>query len=96
LKECLELFEGFEVVFIGIKCPLDELERREALRGDRAQGLARWQYERVHAHNAYDIEVDTSVFTPEECAGTIIEYLNTEKVPKAFELLRKKNCKDSM
>ena len=37
---------------------LAELERREAER-DREPGTARYQYERVHAHGLYDVEVDT-------------------------------------
>ena len=96
LKECLQQFDDLEAVFIGVKCPVEELERREALRGDRAKGLARWQSERVHAHGIYDIEVDSSVLTPHECASTIIEYLNTGRSPKAFELLREKIFKDCM
>src|SRR5688572_15798507 len=56
LKECLTLFEGLEVIFVGVYCPLEELERREKRRGGREIGLARFQHQIVHAHGVYDIE----------------------------------------
>ncbi|WP_292186571.1 hypothetical protein [Mesorhizobium sp.] len=46
-------------------------EAREVLRTDRLPGLARWQYERVHKGIDYDLEIDTSVLTPLECARRI-------------------------
>jgi chloramphenicol 3-O phosphotransferase len=51
--------------------PLDVLEAREAARGDRMIGLARWQYDRVHKDMTYDLEVDSSRLTAMECAETI-------------------------
>jgi chloramphenicol 3-O phosphotransferase len=47
------------------------IERREQARGDRTLGLARWQYDKVHAGMAYDLELDTSDATPEALAGQI-------------------------
>ncbi|TIU81251.1 MAG: chloramphenicol phosphotransferase, partial [Mesorhizobium sp.] len=44
------------------------LEARESARADRLPGLARWQFERVHRGIRYDIEVDTSILTAQECA----------------------------
>jgi len=38
------------------------LERRERVRWDRDIGQAKWQYERIHGHGLYDIEVSTSIF----------------------------------
>jgi chloramphenicol 3-O phosphotransferase len=88
LKECLTLFEGLEVVFVGLYCPLEELERRELRRGDREPGLAKFQHQRVHAHGVYDIELDTSALTPEKCASIIVQYINSGNSPTAFEKLR--------
>ena len=56
---------------IGILCPLDILEAREAARGDRLIGLARWQFPRVHAGRDYDFTVDTGASSAEACARLI-------------------------
>jgi chloramphenicol 3-O phosphotransferase len=56
---------------VGLFAPLDVVERREKARGDRTLGLARWQHDKVHAGMAYDLELDTSVASPEALAGLI-------------------------
>lgn len=50
------LLSRFGLRFVGLFAPLDVLETRERERGDRAIGLARWQYDRVHRGIAYDLE----------------------------------------
>ena len=67
----LELLSDFAVFSIGVFAPLDVLEARESARADRMSGLARWQFERVHKGVAYDLEVETSLLTPAECARLI-------------------------
>ena len=89
LDECVELFDGMEVIFVGLHCPLEELERRERERGDRQKGLARYQFERVHAHDVYDIQVDSSTNTIEECASVIADYVRSDNSPSAFKQLRR-------
>lgn len=54
-ESLLELFAGIEVIFVGVFCPLEELENREMKRKERKKGLARLQYEQVHAQAFYDI-----------------------------------------
>ncbi len=56
----LELLEPFDVFFVGLHCPLEELERRELQRGDRAIGDARRDFEIVHSFSSYDVEIDSS------------------------------------
>ena len=65
------LLAPFDVSWVGIFAPLEVLEAREKQRGDRLIGLARWQFDRVHRGIKYDLEVDTSIATPMECAGLI-------------------------
>lgn len=43
---------------VGLRCPLEELERREAARGDRGNGDARRDARTVHTFCAYDLEID--------------------------------------
>ena len=71
MSEYIELLSGFDLHLVGVMAPLEVLEAREAQRADRLPGLARWQYERVHAGIDYDLEVDTSVLSPLECARRI-------------------------
>ena len=40
----VQVLEPFDVFFVGIHCPLPELERRELERGDRRIGEARQDY----------------------------------------------------
>jgi chloramphenicol 3-O phosphotransferase len=62
---------GLDVVRVGVFAPLDILEAREATRGDRMIGLARWQFDRVHKDMTYDLEIDTSRATAMQCAEMI-------------------------
>lgn len=88
LRECVTSLAGYEVLFVGVKCPLAELERREIARGDRQVGFARWQYERVHRFGAYDFEIDTSLHTPEQGALQLKELLVSGTKGTAFARLR--------
>jgi chloramphenicol 3-O phosphotransferase len=89
LDECLSSLAGYQVYFVGVMCPLDELERREIARGDRQVGFARWQHDRVHRYGPYDLEVDTHTHSPESCAEQLKELLLSKTVPQAFARLRK-------
>lgn len=71
LAEYRFLLAGFSLHVVGVFAPLEVLEARERARGDRLVGLARWQYDRVHRGKAYDLELDASTATPEECAERI-------------------------
>lgn len=71
LADYRAVLEGFDVSFVGIFAPLAVLEERERQRQDRMIGLARWQYERVHAGMTYDLAIDTSEATPVACAAKI-------------------------
>jgi chloramphenicol 3-O phosphotransferase len=84
----LTLFEGLDVIFVGVHCPLEELERRERQRGDRKRGMARLQFDHVHATALYDVEVDTSELTTRECAARIIDYMGKQQYPSAFGRLQ--------
>lgn len=69
------LFEPFRVVYVGVRCPLEELEKRELARGDRTVGLARSQFAEVHNSLQYDVEVNTHEQSAEECAALIIQFI---------------------
>ena len=84
LLEQIETLDGIEALYVGVFCPLEEVERREKKRGDRAIGYSRGQYDRVHLHGPYDVEVDTSVLGPQEVAEVIAAALAAPPAPPAF------------
>jgi chloramphenicol 3-O phosphotransferase len=87
LIECVKEWKDLDVLFVGVKCELSALEQREAARADRSSGTARYQYDRVHAQSLYDIEVDTSIQSVDECVSRIIKAVNRKPVPSAFSQL---------
>ncbi len=73
---------------IGVRIPLGLLEERERARGTSPQGRARSHYDTVHAHGHYDLDVDTSRCSPEQCADEILRYLEAVPYPQALGSLR--------
>lgn len=82
VDECASLFAGMNAYLIGLHCPLEVLEQREKDRKDRTLGQAGLQFDVVHKYTKYDLELDTSKLTTEECADNVIERLKTP--PAAF------------
>jgi chloramphenicol 3-O phosphotransferase len=75
--------KGLPVLLVGIRCPIEVIwERRRTSWGLAVEtaddqllaAVDRWQ-SAVHADLAYDLELDTSVLSPEECAAMIITRL---------------------
>jgi chloramphenicol 3-O phosphotransferase len=91
---------GLPVLFVGVRCLVDVIMQRrdagpagreavyEASAADGAipEPVLRWQ-EEVHKPGIYDLEVDTSVMTPAECAETIRRRLERGPTPSAFRQL---------
>ena len=88
LRECVRLFSELPALFVGVRCSLDVLEQREAARKDRTLGQARAQFDLVHAHGLYDLEVDTVASSAEACARQIRGYLESGRPWDAFKRLR--------
>jgi chloramphenicol 3-O phosphotransferase len=87
LIECAYLLLPFRAYLVGVHCPLDELQRREQVRGDRYVGTAARQFDRVHRYGRYDVEVDTSCASAEDCAEQVMTYISSHE-PTAFGQLR--------
>jgi chloramphenicol 3-O phosphotransferase len=75
---------GLPVYLVGVRCPLEVLEERERARKNRTLGQARAQYDIVHGAGIYDLEVDTSTLTPEECAKKIKNFVYSGNAPSAL------------
>ncbi len=95
LPECARILRGLPVLFVGVRCPLEIiLERRRATGWDTAgaavapvpEPVRLWQQE-VHRPGIYDLEVDTSVLNPRECAAVIRQHLDHGPPPSACQRL---------
>jgi chloramphenicol 3-O phosphotransferase len=73
----LRSFEGLDMFWVGVVCPLEILETREASRGDRVRGRARGLADVVHQFCEYDVVVDTGRDDPETCVGQVLDILTS-------------------
>jgi chloramphenicol 3-O phosphotransferase len=78
------LLRSFDVYFVGVHCPLAELERRELARGDRRIGEARNDLHSNSDFAEYDFEVN-SALAAETNAGAVIASWKQRTRPSAFE-----------
>jgi len=100
LTDSARRLAGLPVLFVGVRCPIEViLDRRAAGQAGRAgeyvgrseaepipAPVLRWQ-NAVHVPGIYDLEVDTSVLTPEQCAAAIRRRLEVGPPPSAFRRL---------
>jgi chloramphenicol 3-O phosphotransferase len=100
LADCARRLSGLPVLFVGVRCPIDVvMERRNTgqpgREGEYATGTAaepipppvqRWQ-DKVHLPGIYDLEVDSSLLSPEQCAELIRRRLEEGPPPSAFRRL---------
>lgn len=100
LEDCARRLLGLPVLFVGVRCPIEEVMARrnasqpgregEYLRGSVVEPVpapvALWQSE-VHQPGIYDLEVDTSLLSPTECAVAIGRRLDEGPPPSAFQRL---------
>jgi chloramphenicol 3-O-phosphotransferase len=59
--------------WVGVTCDIQELVRREALRGDRYVGFASGTSAVVHQGMNYDMVIDTTSTPPEESARQVFD-----------------------
>lgn len=93
LPHCAALLHGLPVLFVGVLCPLDAvMERRIATWGQQYEAggvvpapIQRW-HKAVHEGHIYDLELDTSIHTPEACAAMIFERLTNGKPGTAMSI----------
>ncbi len=97
LAACARRLAGLPVLFVGVRCPIETImaRRRGSPAGSYAVAAAdepvpdpvlRWQRE-VHGDWQYDLEVDTSALSPEQCAERIRDRLGSGTEPTSFARL---------
>jgi chloramphenicol 3-O phosphotransferase len=58
-EELARLLAPHDVLFVGLHVSVDELNRREKMRGDRPQGSAEADHHSIHLGLSYDLELNT-------------------------------------
>jgi chloramphenicol 3-O phosphotransferase len=100
LADSARRLAGLPVLFVGVRCPIEVImDRRNTgqvgREGEYATGSAvdpvpapvlLWQ-RMVHVPGIYDLEVDTSVLSPADCAAAIRRRLADGPAPSAFRRL---------
>jgi chloramphenicol 3-O phosphotransferase len=84
-KQYIEVFRNYRVIFVGIKPPLEVVEEREKMRGDRILGLARSYHELTHKGKTYDLMIDSSQIPAEKSAQMILDFIRTQPDSKIFQ-----------
>ena len=95
LPDCARRLRGLPVLFVGVRCPIEIIMQRRRDTGWNADWSADaavpppvrlWQQE-VHIPGIYDLEIDTSVLSPEACAAVIRQHLEHGPPASAFQRL---------
>jgi chloramphenicol 3-O phosphotransferase len=75
-EDLRRLLAPHDVFLVGVQCDLDELDRREARRGDRKPGEGRSHVvdDRIHSFGPYDLEVDTTAQDAPAVAEQILRH----------------------
>ena len=84
MQRLLRLLRGFDVFFVGLHCPLPELERREIQRGNRRIGEARADFAITHSFGIYDFEVNSTLPVDENVKAVMTAW-KTRQRPTVFE-----------
>ena len=84
MSRLTHLLESFDVFFVGLHCPLSELEKRELQRGDRRAGEARQDYDVVHTFGTYDHEI-ISIQLPEDNVDEVLKMWQLRTPPSAMD-----------
>lgn len=90
MDRLLHLLGPFDVFFVGVHCPLPELERREQARGDRPIGDAKRDFETTHTFGFYDFEVNSTAPLDQNVQAVIAAW-QARQHPSAFEKMTQKN-----
>ena len=74
-KQLIESLKMYDVCLVHVTCPLSELERRENERGNRCPGSAKASFQYLYPKDGYDLTVDTSILSSEDCSLRVVDIL---------------------
>jgi chloramphenicol 3-O phosphotransferase len=87
--QLLEVLAAHDVFFVGLHCPLPELERRAQARGASKLAEARTDYATVHTFGPYDFEVHSTAPNSENVRAVIAAWQGRQR-PSAFDAMRQR------
>jgi chloramphenicol 3-O phosphotransferase len=95
LPDCARRLQGLPVLFVGVRCPTEVIMERRRNTGWISEGAddavvprpVRLFQQEVHFPGIYDLEVDTSLLSPAQCAALIRQRLDHGPAPTAFRRL---------
>jgi len=71
----MEILKNNPLDLVEVYCPLEICRKRNIIRGDRYESQSDEQYELMSKNIKYSLNVDTSLYSPAECADMIIKEL---------------------
>ena len=74
-QRLLEILRDNPLDLVEVYCPLDICRKRNIICGDRYESQSDEQYELLAKNIKYRLRVDTSLYSPSECADIIIKEL---------------------
>lgn len=74
-RQLLEILKDNPLDIVEVFCPLEICRQRNIIRGDRYETQSQEQYDLMAGNIKYSTRVDTSIYSPEECAKKIIQEL---------------------
>jgi len=88
LSDCARRLAGLPALLVGVRCPQEVVVERRRACGMTTdmEPVERWQTA-VHDPGVYDLEVDTSELSPQQCAAAIREHLDADAPVTAFDRL---------
>jgi chloramphenicol 3-O phosphotransferase len=88
LDDYVEALAGLDVLFVGVFCDPDVLAARERKRLGRFPGTAVAHLESAHAHDTYDLRLDTTHQGAADCARVLSQRIDDAAPATAFATLR--------
>jgi chloramphenicol 3-O phosphotransferase len=106
LAQVAAQLDGLPAFLVGVRCPLEVILQRRAIQQPGREGryvahtaegqvpaaVVRWQTE-VHRPGVYDLDVDTSIQSPSDCAAAIRSRIQSRVPPSAFARLSESGSK---
>ena len=74
-QQLLEIMKDNPLDIVEVYCPLEICRQRNIIRGDRYETQSQEQHDLMAENIRYSLRVDTSVYSPSECAEIIVKEL---------------------
>ena len=94
IRDCAARLACLPTLFVGVDCSSEKVMERRNIGNDgirltehEGRAVVRWWSRAVETPGVWDLRVNTSLLSPEECADVIRKHLNDGPQPTAFRQL---------